>query len=88
MHALRYVKATSTLGITYHPNSDLILTGYSDSDWASDINTRRSTTGYMFTLAGGAISWNSRLQKTVALSSTEAEYMALKEETKEAIALR
>jgi len=88
MHVLRYVKATSTLGITYHPTSDLILTGYSDSDWASDINTRRSTTGYLFTLAGGAISWNSRLQKTVALSSTEAEYMALSEAAKEAIALR
>ena len=73
---LRYLKHTSELGITYHHNLQFDLVGYSDADWASDINTRRSTTGYLFMMAGGAISWKSRLQPTVALSSSEAEYMA------------
>ena len=57
--------------------SDSGLMAYSDSDWASDPNTRKSTTGYMVKLAGAIFSWNSHVQKTVALSSTEAEYMSL-----------
>jgi hypothetical protein len=64
------------------------LTGYCDADWAGDCEDRRSTTGYIFTLAKGAgtpISWKSRKQTTVALSSTEAEYMALSDATKEII---
>jgi hypothetical protein len=52
------------------------LATYSDSDWASDSITRRSVTGYFFTLAGGPVTWRSRAQTTVAHSSTEAEYMA------------
>ncbi len=54
-----------------------MLYGYSDSDWNGDIDTSRSTTGYSFLLAGGSITWNSRLQRSVSLSSTEAEYMAM-----------
>jgi hypothetical protein len=53
------------------------LAAYTDSDWASDPITRRSVTGYFFQLAGGPITWRSRAQTTVAHSSTEAEYMAL-----------
>ena len=64
------------------------LTGYSDADWAGDINNRRSTTGYIIMLNGGAIAWRSHLQPTVALSTMEAEYMALTEATKELIWLR
>jgi len=52
------------------------LEGYVDSDYAGDIDTRRSTSGYVFMLNGGAISLGSKLQETVAVSSTEAEYMA------------
>ena len=52
------------------------LTSWADSNWGGDLDTMRSTTGYIVMLAGAAISWNSRLQPTVALSSTEAEYMA------------
>lgn len=48
------------------------LTGYSDADWAADLDERKSTTGYVFTLNGGAISWSSKKQPTIALSSTEA----------------
>jgi hypothetical protein len=53
------------------------LAAFSDSDWASDPITRQSVTGYFFQLAGGPIVWRSRAQTTVAHSSTEAEYMAL-----------
>ncbi|POM74888.1 LOW QUALITY PROTEIN: Integrase catalytic core protein [Phytophthora palmivora] len=53
--------------------------------WAGDIESRRSTSGYAFMMNGGCISWRSKKQRTVALSSTEAEYMALTEATQEAI---
>jgi hypothetical protein len=64
------------------------LTGYSDSDWANDISMRKSISGYIFYLADGVISWSSKRQATVALSSTEAEYMAISHATREAIWLR
>jgi len=85
---LRYVKATQHLGIVYSRSASLNLYGYSDSDWASDVNNRRSTTGYVFFMAGGAISWKSCLQTTVALSTSEAEYMALSACAQESIALQ
>jgi hypothetical protein len=66
----------------------LTLTGYADSDYAGDPDTRRSTTGYVFILAGGAVSWQSRLQPTTALSTSEAEYMSVCAATQEAIHLR
>jgi len=53
------------------------LIAHSDSDWATDINNRCSITGYFFKLAGSSVLWLSQAQKTVALSSTEAEYMAI-----------
>ena len=52
---------------------------------AGDVDTRKSTSGYVFTLAGGAVSWCSRLQKVVALSTTEADYISIIEASKEAI---
>jgi hypothetical protein len=64
------------------------LIGYADSDWASNVNDRKSTSGYMFKLAGAAVSWSSKKQTTVALSSTEAEYIAGAHTAKEAIWLR
>ena len=62
--------------------------GYCDSDFAGDLDKRRSTTGYIFTLGGGPISWGSILQWTIALSTTEAEYMAVTETVKEVIWLK
>ena len=56
-----------------------------DADFASDHDTRRSTTGYIYTLASTAVSWVSRLQKIVTLSTTEAEYVAVTEASKEMI---
>ena len=69
-------------------NGTAELTGYVDADWASSVDDRRSYTGYAFALAGGPVSWESKKQRTIALSSTEAEYMALSEACREAIHLR
>jgi hypothetical protein len=85
---LRYLRSTTNVGITFDSASALQLIGYSDSDWASCTETRRSTTGFIFFLSGGPISWKSKLQPTVALSSSEAEYMALSTAAQEAIALQ
>jgi hypothetical protein len=79
---LRYLQGTASLGVTYRP-PPLRLHGYSDADWAGDIDTRRSTTGYVVMMNNGAIAWKSRRQPTVALSTMESEYMALTEATKE-----
>ena len=56
---------------------ELKLEGYVDSDFAGEVDHRRSTTGYVFTMAGTAISWMSQLQKIVTISTTEAEYEAV-----------
>lgn len=66
----------------------LPLFGYADADWRANLIDRRSYSGYAFTLAGAAVSWEARKQRTVALSSTEAEYMALSEATKKALHLQ
>lgn len=80
---LRYLKGTIDYNIVYEKSS-LSITGYIDADWASDQLDRRSYTGYVFKIGNSAVSWESRKQRTVALSSTEAEYMALCEGAKEA----
>jgi Cu/Ag efflux pump CusA len=59
------------------------LEGYSDADWAGNMDTRRSTTSFIIMLNNGAIAWKSRCQPTVALSTMESEYMAITEATKE-----
>jgi hypothetical protein len=82
---LRYIAGTPGFGITF---SGLDLAAYCDADYAGDLDSRRSTTGYVFTLGGGAISWSSRLQPTVAASTTEAEYMAAAYAIKEGLWLR
>ena len=71
---MRYVKSTIQYGLFYAYGSDLHLSGYTDADWAGSPYDRRSTSGYSFTLGSGAVSWSSKKQPTVALSSTEAEY--------------
>ncbi|RVW46178.1 Retrovirus-related Pol polyprotein from transposon TNT 1-94 [Vitis vinifera] len=65
--------------------ASLKLQGYVDADFAGDIDSRKSTTGFVFTLGGTAISWTSNLQKIVTLSTTEAEYVAATEAGKEMI---
>jgi len=61
---------------------------YADADWGGDLDTRRSTTGYVFKVYDGIVAWKSRRQATVALSTTEAEYMAAADATRQAIWLR
>ena len=64
------------------------LQGYSDADYANDVNSRRSVTGYVFIFAGAPLSWNSMTQHSVALSTMEAEYYAVCKSVQEAIYLR
>jgi len=86
---LRYLKGTLNYGLKFSVHGEQTeLNGYSDADWAGDVDTRRSTSGYVFQFGNGTISWSSRKQPTVAKSSTEAEYVALSSATKEAIWLR
>ncbi|XP_051152719.1 secreted RxLR effector protein 161-like [Andrographis paniculata] len=73
---LRYVKATLGYSIFFKKCGDCNLVGYCDADYAGDHDTRRSTTGYVFMLGGGAVSWCSKRQQTLSFSTTEAEYRA------------
>jgi hypothetical protein len=86
-HVLRYLAGTTTHGITFGSSQPTLLV-YCDANYAGDIDTRRSTTGYVFILNGGAINWTSRLQATVAVSTTEAEYIAAAATVKEALWVR
>lgn len=87
---LRYLKATSKLRIVYPCDNNFQLNGGSDADWSGDIEDRKSTTGYFFKLgySGGCVSWQTKKQQTVALSSCEAEYQGLAATTQEAVFLR
>jgi len=83
----RYVKRSVDNGLVCNKSASGIVEGFRDADWAGDYETRRSTTGFMFIFGGTAVSWASKLQKTVALSTMEAEYMALRGASKEAVRL-
>ncbi|KAH9800547.1 Integrase catalytic domain-containing protein [Citrus sinensis] len=87
---LRYLRGTVVTAIVFGKISGASpeVVGFVDSDSATDNDRRRSITGFVFTMCGGAISWKSSLQSAVALSTTEAEYIALTEAIKEAIWLR
>eukprot|EP00253_Pinus_taeda_P027130 PITA_27130 len=88
----RYLRGTSDYGLCYQgrPGLDRVLDirGFVDADWAGDLDQRRSTSGYVFNLFGGAVSWMSKKQSVVALSTTEAEYMAATHASKEAVWLQ
>lgn len=85
---LRYLQGTKNYNLTYEKSKTKDIIGFSDSDWAGDKENRRSTTGFTFVLSNGPIAWESRRQKTTALSTCEAEYMALSDASKEALFLR
>lgn len=82
----RYLRATVDMKMRFAGSE--ALHAYTDADWASDIDKRRSCTGYVTRMCGGAISWSSKRQQTIALSSTEAEYMALSATAKEVLWLK
>lgn len=84
---LRYLQGTTEKCLCFK-RSDLKLQGYVDADFAGEVDHRRSTTGYVFTLGATAISWVSQLQRIVTLSTTEAEYVAVTEASKELIWLQ
>ena len=73
---LRYLKNTKKYKLGFKPEG-LNLEAYADSDWSNDVSTRRSRTGYCFYFGGVLVSWKTKIQKSVALSTMEAEYMAL-----------
>jgi hypothetical protein len=76
-HTLAYLRGTVDYGITYRHKESLRPFGYVDADYAGDIDGSRSTEGHIFFIAGGPVSWASKRQETVALSTVEAEYTAI-----------
>ena len=84
---VRYLAGTAEAGVTFG-GSDELLEVFCDADFAGDVDMRRSTTGYVFLMYGGAVSWSSRLQPTVAVSTVEAEYISAAQAVKEALWFR
>jgi len=88
-YMLRYINGSLDIGLCYTRRFDTLnLVGYVDSNFADDRDYRKSTTAYFFILGGNCINWKSQLQPLVALSSTEAEYVAVTNAFKEAIWLQ
>ena len=85
---LRYLKGTTKIGILYKQDGSDKCVGYSDADWAGDTSDRKSNSGYIFMFSGRAISWSSKKQKCIALSTAEAEYIALSGAAQECLWLR
>ncbi|XP_065623117.1 secreted RxLR effector protein 161-like [Quercus suber] len=75
---------TRDFGILFDQRASTKAVGYVDSDYAGDLDSRKSMTGYVFRFAGGPICWKSTLQDVIALSTIEAEYMAMTKAGKEA----
>ncbi|XP_057452007.1 secreted RxLR effector protein 161-like [Lotus japonicus] len=73
---MRYVKGTTDLGILYSSKGDGKMIAFSDSDYAGDLDDRRSTSGYVFLLGTGSVAWISKKQAVVSLSTTEAEFIS------------
>lgn len=84
---MRYLKGTSDYALCYEGN-DMCLRGYTDADYGGDMDERKSTSGYIFLLNNGAISRNSKKQSCVALSTIEAEFVALSYAAQEDIWLK
>ena len=85
---MRYLNGTLSLGLLYRKDGSSDYIGYCETDWARDMDDRKSTPGYMFQISGEAISWRSKKQPCVALSTAEAEYIALASAAQEAIWMR
>jgi histone deacetylase 1/2 len=80
---LRYVRGSLTMGLTIRKSSSMIVSAFSDADWAGCVDDRRSTGGFAVFFGTNLISWSARKQPTVSRSSTEAEYKALANATAE-----
>ena len=84
---MRYLKRTSQMGLAFRGTLKPLI-GYTDADWAGDTQTRRSTSGFLFNIGSGAISWSSKQQPTVSLSTCKAKYIAKTQATKETMWLQ
>jgi hypothetical protein len=87
-HVLRYLCGTVDYGLDYQRGDGVHLVGYTDSDWAGCVSDRKNTSGCCFGLGSAVVSWFSRKQKSVDLSSEEVEYMAASQASCEALWLR
>ena len=87
-HILRHVRGTIAYGLRYTSSGDVMLHGFTDSDWMGSVVDRKSTSGYCFSLGSVMISWSSRKQGSVAQSTAEAEYIADNTTGREAVRLR
>lgn len=85
---MRYLKHTADLKLKICADNNLELVGFADADWAGDIGDRKSTSGYLYKLGNSPVSWSSKKQSSVALSSTEAEYISAAYASQEAVWLR
>lgn len=85
---LCYVQGTPEYGLLYTQSSDPTLSGYTDSDWVGSVDDRKYTAGYVFSLGFGVVTWNSKKQQAIALSSTEAEHQGAVKASCEAVWLR
>ena len=83
LHVLKYLKGTASKGFYYPADCDFCLTAYTDADWGTCRQSARSLTGYCIFLGSSLVSWKTKTQKTVAKSSTEAEYRAMSANTSE-----
>ena len=84
----RYLRGTSYICLSYGCDSQCLVSGYSDSDYTGDVDSKRSMIRYVFALGGSIVSWKVTLQPLLTLSTTEAEYMALTKAVKEGIWLK
>jgi hypothetical protein len=84
-HVLRYLKGTSEYGLWYRQMDEVKLHGFMDADWAGSPTDRKSTSGGIFSIRSTIVSWYSRKQRSIALSSAKAEYMAASQAACEAI---
>jgi hypothetical protein len=75
-HVMRYCKGTTNCGLSYDGDHDFTLSGYTDADWAGSVSDRKNTSGCCFSLGSTMISWHSRKQSSIALSTVEVEYIA------------
>ena len=85
---LRYLKGTSSFGMSYTISNNFRLYGYFDRDWGGCVDDHKSTIGYVFFMGSGAITWSSKKQSSIALSSSEAEYMVVTASACQAVWLR
>eukprot|EP00253_Pinus_taeda_P004379 PITA_04379 len=87
-HVLRYLRGTSQFGLWYKHTEGVKLQGFTDAYWAGSPSDQKSTSGGIFNLGSVAVSYYNMKQKSIALSSTETEYMAASQATCEAIWMR